>query len=84
MNRKLATRLFILGVVVVGLAWTGYMQMVEPDATISQQFYDMATKSGPKGLAIVFLLGYVCGHLTFSESYQKCPNCQSPPSPSAK
>lgn len=72
MNRKLATRIFILVVMVIlPLAWTGYMQMVDPQATISQQFYDMATKSGPKGLAVVFILGFVCGHLVFSGSYEK-------------
>lgn len=71
MNRKVATRLFILFLVVAALAWTGYMQMVDPEATISQQVYDMSTKSGPKGLAIAFLAGFVCGHFFFSGSYTK-------------
>jgi len=69
-NRKLATRLFILAVVVGALAWTGWMQATDPDATISQVLFDMCTKNGPKGLAIPFLVGFVCGHFFFSGSYE--------------
>lgn len=75
MNRKLATRLFILAGVVLSLAWTGYMQMVEPDATISQQMYQMAMHSGPKGLAIAFFGGFISAHFWFSGSYEKCKKC---------
>lgn len=72
MNRRRATTLFILVVIVIApLAWTGYMQGVEPDATISQVLFDLCTKSGPKGLAIPFLFGFVMGHFFFSGSYQE-------------
>lgn len=76
MNAKFATRIFILVVMVIlPLAWTGYMQTVDPDATISQQIYDMCMHSGPKGLAIAFLFGFVNGHFFFSGSYEKCKKC---------
>lgn len=72
MNRQLLTRLFIvLVMVVLPLAWTAYMQIVEPSATISQQIFDLCTKSGPKGLMIPFIVGVVVGHLFFSMDLQK-------------
>lgn len=72
MNKRVATGLFILLVMIVApLVWTGVMQMTDPDATISQVLFDMCTKSGPKGLAIPFLFGFVCGHFFFSGSYTK-------------
>lgn len=44
MNSRLATRLFILVVMVVlPIAWTGYMVTVNPEATISQQIWEMCT-----------------------------------------
>lgn len=71
MTPEMMTRLFILVVMVIlPLAWTGFMQATGREkATISQQIYDMCTKSGPKGLAIAFLAGFVCGHFFFSGSY---------------
>lgn len=72
MTRKLATLIFIVVVMVVlPFAWTAYMQATDPNATISQQIFDLCTKSGPKGLAIPFLVGFVCGHFFFSGSYEK-------------
>lgn len=61
--------------VVLPLAWTGYMLITDPEATISQQIYEMATQSGPKGLALAFLAGFVNGHFWFSGSYEKCKKC---------
>lgn len=76
MSRRTLTTLFILIVMVIApLAWTGYMQGVDPDATISQVLFDLCTKSGPKGLAIPFGFGFVCGHFFFSGSYEKCKTC---------
>lgn len=75
MSKPMLTRLFILFLLVAALAWTGYMLIVDPQATISQQMYEMATKSGPKGLALVFLCGFVAGHFWFSGSYEKCNKC---------
>lgn len=72
MTRKRLTGIFILVVLVIlPLAWTGYMQAVDPDATVSQVLFDMCTKSGPKGLAIPFIFGFVMGHFFFSGSYEK-------------
>ncbi len=76
MNRIQLTRIFIvLVLVVLPLAWTGYMQAVEPDATISQQVFDLCTKYGPKGLMIPVIWGVATGHFFFSGSYQKCQIC---------
>lgn len=79
MNKKMATRYFILVYAVLGLVaplvWTLCMQISEPEATISQQIYDLCTKSGPKGLMIPVMWGAVwgiaTGHLFFSGSYEK-------------
>lgn len=51
------------------------MQATDPDATVSQVLYDMCTKSGPKGLAIPFIFGFVMGHFFFSGSYEICKKC---------
>lgn len=77
MSPEIATRFFILGYAVLGLViplvWTLVMQIKNPKATISQQVFDLCTKSGPKGLMIPVLWGAIwgiaTGHLFFSGSY---------------
>ncbi len=71
MSAKMLTRLFILTfMVVLPLAWTAWMTSVNPDASISQQIYEMCTTKR-YGLAIPFFVGFVCGHLFGSMDFRK-------------
>lgn len=70
MNSRLATRLFILVVMVVlPIAWTGYMVTVNPEATISQQIWEMCTTK-TYGLLIPLFVGIVIGHLFGSMDFR--------------
>lgn len=66
MNWKMASRYVFLLLIVIGAVWDFYAMSKDPDASFSNQIYQMTMSGHRWTLMIPVLFGIIIGHLFMS------------------